>query len=125
MDLGLSDKPLIITSTHTKTAVGKKVRKKNIHYISEVVFKRLPNLIEKPAIIMESTKQGSIVMFVNAADVNNNPVICAIKINGKGFYNNVEIESNVVTSVYGKETNPTGFIERAVKEKRVLYWDKK
>ena len=125
LDLGLTDKPMLITSVHTKTALGYKVKNKNAHNVSEEVLKNLPKLIETPAIAMESTKKGSIVMFVNAVDVNKTPVICSIKINGTGFYNNVEIESNVVTSVYGKDTNPIGFIESAVNDNRLLYWDKK
>ena len=125
LDLGLNDKPILITSVHTKTALGHKVRNKNTHYISTEVFKKLPQLVESPAIVMESTKKGSIVMFVNALDENNNPVVCSIKIDGKGNYNNVEVEANVVTSVYGKDTNPTGFIEKAVEDNRVLYWNKK
>lgn len=125
LDLGLSDKPLLITSVHTKSAVGYKVKGKNIHYVDKDVLKSLPKLVENPAMVMESTKQGSIVMFVNAVDVNKNPVLCSIKINGTGFYNNVELESNVVTSVYGKDTNPVGFVEKAVDENRLLYWDKK
>ena len=125
LDLGLSDKPLLITSAHTKTALGYKIKGKNTHNIGKDVFKKLPQLIEHPAIVLESTKEGSIVMFVNAVDDNNNPIVCSIKINGKGFFNKVELESNVVTSVYGKETNPVGFIEKAVNDNRLLYWDKK
>lgn len=125
LDLGLSDKPLLITSLHTKTALGKKVRRRNTHYISKEVFENLPQLIENPAIVIESTKQGSIVLFVNAGDINKNPVICSIKADGKGFYNTVEIDANIVTSVYGKDSNLVGFLEKAVNENRLLFWDKK
>ena len=125
LEIGLTDKPMLITSAHTKTAVGQYVKGKNIHNINIEVFKELPKLLENPAIIMESTKKGSIVAFVDAVDNANNPIVCAIKINGKGYYNSVEIESNVLASVYGKDTNPIGFIENAVKENRVLYWNKK
>ena len=51
--------------------------------------------------------------------------MCAINIQGKGFYNSVEIDTNLVAGVYGKDTNPIGFIEKAVNDNRVLYWDKK
>lgn len=125
LDLGLSDKPLLITSLHTKTALGEKVRRRNTHYISKEVFENLPQLIENPAIVIESTKQGSIVLFVNAGDINKNPVICSIKADGKGFYNTVEIDANIVTSVYGKDSNPVGFLKKAVDENRLLFWDKK
>lgn len=125
LDIGLENKPMLITSTHTKTAVNKKVPNKNIHALSRETLKKLPELLENPAIVMDSTKEGSIVAFVNAVDEDNNPVLCAIKINGYGFYNNIRIDSNIVTSVYGKDANPIGFIEKAVDENRVLYWDKK
>ena len=125
LEIGLRDKPMLITSVHAKTEIGQKIKGKNIHNINIEVFKELPKLLENPAIIMESTRNGSIVTFVNAVDNANNPIMCAIKINGKGYYNSVEIESNVIASVYGKDTNPIGFIETAIKENRVLYWNKK
>jgi len=125
LDIGLENKPMLITSTHTKTAVNKKVPNKNIHALSKETLKKLPELLENPAIVMDSTKEGSIVAFVNAVDEDNNPVLCAIKINGTGNYNNLEISSNIVTSVYGKDSNPVGFIEKAVNEDRLLYWNKK
>lgn len=125
LKIGLSNKPMLITAKHTKAAVGDISARGNIHNLSVKTFKSLPELLEKPAIIMESTKAGSIVMFVNAVDKNNNPVVCSIKIDGTGNYNNIEVESNVVTSVYGKDTNPIGFIDKAIKDNRLLYWNKK
>lgn len=125
LDVGLSDKPMLITSVHTKTAVGKEVKNKNIHNIDVDVFKELPKLLEKPAIIMDSTKKNSIVVFVNAVDQAKNPIMCAINIQGEGYYNSVKIDTNLIASAYGKDNNPIGFIKRAVNENRVLYWDKK
>ena len=84
----------------------------------------LLSLMENPVIAIESKKPGSIVLFINAVDANKAPVLCSIKIDGQGFYNSVEVQSNVVTSVYGKDTNPVGFIENAVNDNRLLYWDK-
>lgn len=125
LDVGLSDKPMLITSVHTKTAVGKEVKNKNIHNIDVDVFKELPKLLEKPAIIMDSTKKNSIVVFVNAVDQAKNPIMCAINIQGEGYYNSVKIDTNLIASAYGKDNNPIGFIKRAVNENRVLHWDKK
>ncbi len=125
IDIGLENKPILITSVHTKTAVGIEIKNNNTHNLSVETFKNLPNLLENPAIIMESKKGESVVAFVNALDQDNNPILCSIKINGKGNYNNIEIDANILTSVYGKDANPIGFIEKAVNENRVLYWDKK
>ena len=125
LDLGLDDKPMLITSVHTKTAVNQKVANKNIHKLSVEALKRLPKLLESPAIVFDSTKKDSIVAFVNAVDEGNNPVMCAININGNGFYNDIRIDTNLISSVYGKDSNPIGFIEKAVDEDRILYWNKK
>ncbi|MEG1881901.1 MAG: hypothetical protein RR207_05355 [Clostridia bacterium] len=125
LQVGLADKPMLITATHTKTAIGINVSNKNIHSVDKTVFKQLPELIKNPAIIMESIKQGSLVIFVNAMDSYGNPIICVVLVDGKGNYNNIEIDANIVTSVYGKDTNPVRFIQKAVDENRILYWDKK
>ena len=125
LDLGLDNKPMLITSVHTRTAVNQKVANKNIHFLSVTTLKELPKLLESPAIVFESTKKDSIVAFVNTVDNNNNPIMCAININGKGNYNNLEIDTNLISSVYGKDSNPIGFIEKAVDEDRILYWNKK
>ncbi len=126
-NIGLPDKPMLITAAHTKTAVGVLVKNKNVHNLNVETFKDLPSLIEKPAIIMDSSDESknSIVLFVNAKDINGNPVVCSIRVEGEARYNNIKIIGNIVTSVYGKDANPTKFIEKAVKEDRILYWDKK
>lgn len=122
---GLSDKPMLMTATHTKTAVGVVIKNKNIHSLSVETLKKLPELIKNPAIIMDSVKSGSIVMFIGARDKNGKPLLCAVKLDGSGVYNNVEIGSNVITSVYGKEGNLEQYIRRAVIEDRIIFWDKK
>ena len=125
-DVGLGNKPILITSVHTKTAVGREIKNKNTHNLSVETLKKIPKLLENPAMIIESDRENSIVVFVNALDEGKNPILCSIKIDGKGFYNNIRIKkANILTSVYGKDTNPIGFIKRAVDEERVLYWDKK
>lgn len=124
IDLGLNDKPMLITSAHTKTALGIPVKNKNVHAVEKNTMYNLLSLMENPVIAIESTNPGSIVLFINAVDANKAPVLCSIKIDGQGFYNSVEVKSNVVTSVYGKDTNPVGFIENAVNDNRLLYWDK-
>ncbi len=124
-DVGLKDKPILMTSVHTKTAVGKEVKNKNTHNLSVDTLKHIPELIENPSMIIESKPGESVVVFVNAVDEDNNPILCSIKIDGKGNYNDIEIEANILTSVYGKDTNPIGFVKKAVEENRVLYWDKK
>lgn len=105
--------------------MGMETNAENLHSVSESTMKNLPELLKNPVMMMDSKQKGKAVAFVNAKDKDGNPVLCAIQIDGKGNYNNVEIDSNVVLSVYGKDINPIGYIEKAVDDGRMVYWNKK
>lgn len=125
LDAGLDNKRMLITANHTKTAVGIETKKSNTHNLDIETLKKLPKLLDNPVIIMDSLKEGSVVVFVNAKDKNGTPIMCAININGVGNYNNIEVETNLISSVYGKNSGLTSFIERAVNENRLIFWNKK
>ena len=55
---------------------------------------------------------------------NNSPVVAAIKIDGLGNYNGIEIETNLIKSAYGKD-NFNNYIDNAVNDNRILFFDKK
>ena len=48
--------------------------------------------------------------------------MAAIKPNGKGYINCIEIDTNVLLSAYGKD-NVSNYIRSAMKENRILYVD--
>ncbi|HEM6619619.1 TPA: LPD38 domain-containing protein [Yersinia enterocolitica] len=82
-------------------------------------MKRLPELISDPVAVMRSaTEKDALVSLVEAHDVNGNPVIAAIHLNGKGAG---FAEVNKIASVYGKDN-------RAALQKQLdndlLYLDK-
>ncbi|MGI5891980.1 MAG: hypothetical protein ACOX7H_04495 [Bacillota bacterium] len=129
-DIGLSQLPMLVTVKHTYSAAksdGKyrsKYHGKNDHYhdLAESM-KSLPQEIADPVMIMASaTKDDSAVILAEMIGEENRPVIVAVKANGYGYYNDIEIDANIMTSTYGKD-GINNFIARAYKEDRVLYFN--
>ena len=74
--------------------------------------------------IMDSlTREDSIVTVIESLDKENRPVIGAIKVNGLGYSNEIEISANILTSVYGKD-NFQSFLERNIEAGNILYYNK-
>ncbi len=130
IDVGCEQLPMLYTKNHLKDALHKK-SPKNPHWHGLTVeqIKQMPTLLENPAILMDSispnTKaKGSIVAAFNAVDNDNAPLLVIIKPNGKGHYELQQVNSNFITSIYGKDNNFTGFIERSADSDSILFWDK-
>lgn len=126
-DLGLDQLPMLITSKHIDTimnASGPDPRA-NYHGLGKELVKQIPKALENPVMVMMSNTKPdqSIVVLTTLKDSSGNPVISAIQFNGKGLYNQARVQANVVTSTYGKKFI-NNFIQKAVNENRVLYFDK-
>ena len=126
-DLGLNQLPMLITSKHIDTIMNASGSdpKANYHGLGKELVKQIPEALENPVMVMMSNTKPdqSIVVLTTLKDSRDNPVISAIRFNGRGNYNNIEISANVVTSTYGKNSI-NKFIDRAVHENRVLYFNK-
>ena len=123
---GLPDLPVLMTAKHLKSITNKAGKSKgNYHDLGRDLVKRLPELLARPAMIMDSnSRPDSVVVVTTAVDKENRPVIAAIRLDGRGNINDVEISANVMTSSYGKD-NFQNFLEAALRENRLLYWNKK
>ena len=134
--LGLRNLPMLITSNHVYSmAVSKEQTRRegryrngvNYHNLGADILKRLPDAIDKPVFIIKSianSKSTDIVVVTDLFDKSGNRIIAAIKPDGKGFYMNVELESIVTLSGYGKQ-NFNNFLQKAYKDNRILYAYKK
>ena len=124
--VGLPDLPVLMTAKHLKSITNKAGKSKgNYHDLGRDLVKRLPELLARPAMIMDSnSRPDSVVVVTTAVDKENRPVIAAIKVDGNGYINDVQISANVMTSSYGKD-NFQNFLETALQENRLLYWNKK
>lgn len=117
--IGLNDNlDMLMTKKHIKICNEE-------HNITREQLYNLPNLLSEPAIIMKSqNKEKSVVAFINDIDHNNLPIMVSIYPNGKGTYNFEQVDSNFITSVYGRN-NFKNFINTALNENRLLFTDQK
>ena len=74
--------------------------------------------------IMDSvSKSDSIVVITSEVDSDKAPIIVSIKPNGNGKYEMKTLDSNFITSIYGRD-NFGNFVERVTKSDNVLYYNK-
>lgn len=121
-EIGLPDLPITLTQKHLDTIMNEtgKYQKTNYHNLGEDIVKQLPEAINNPLDVVKSnTKNGSIVLITHLADKQGRTVIASIKTNGKGTVNDTRIDTNVMTSAYGRN-NYDKFMQGNIK--MVIYY---
>lgn len=74
---------------------------------------------------MDSLKRNdSIVVISDVFDDYGQPIIVSVKIDGTGMYELKKLDSNFITSVYGK-SGIDNMIKIGMKEDKILYIDNK
>lgn len=124
--LGAQNIPVLMTAKHLKNIVADSGDDNGVNYhgIDVDLIKKLPELLSDPVMVMDSlTRDDSVVIVTSAVDKENRPIIGAIKFDGFGNLNDIEIDANILTSTYGRN-NFNYFIKRNVDENKILYWDK-
>ncbi|MGN0496924.1 MAG: LPD1 domain-containing protein [Lachnospiraceae bacterium] len=125
LDVGCEQLPMLFTHKHLHNAI-RPISDKNSkgHGLSIQQVKKLPELLENPVMIYDSQSQkNSIVVVTDELDARSFPVIVSIKTNGKGTYELQKVDSNFITSVYGRR-NFDGHITDVVNNGDLLYWNK-
>ena len=85
-------------------------------------IKRAPAMMADPLMIIQSESKDNsdaLVAFLPETDSKGDPLI-AILTPAKGI-----VDYNTFSSVYGKSSNPQGVIDRAIRDGRVEYYNKK
>lgn len=121
-EAGLKDLPMHITQKHIVDCLHEKTYN-NDHYhgLSVQELKRLPEALESPVILAESlTKENSLVAVLNYREQDGNPVIVAVRPNGNAIYELRRVDSNFITSTYGKD-NFSEFCQRILDQGKLLY----
>lgn len=130
IDIGCRQLPMLYTQQHLRDALKPKSKSNSHrHGLTVEQIKSIPDLLAKPAIIFDSIAPGksggnSIVAVLNAFDNDNAPIIVSIVPNGRGQYQLETIDSNFITSIYGKDRSFGEFINRAAEANKILFWDK-
>lgn len=122
-DIGLSDLPITMTQKHLDTIMNEKGKYKNANYhgLGEEIVKQLPKAINNPLDVVKlSTDNNSVVLTTYLEDKQGRSIIASIKIDGKGTVNDIRIDTNVMTSAYGRN-NYESWMDKNIAEGRLLY----
>ena len=124
-EVGASNSDVYIVASHLKSILSKDTSNPHNHGLDVDIIKQLPELLADPVFVMDSlTRDDSVVVVTTATNNNAEPIIAAVRFNGKAFDNTIEItNANVITSVYGKEKF-NNFIRNNVDNGTILYWNK-
>ena len=133
--LDLPKLPMLVTPQHIYSMAvskaqaqheGKFKSRNNYHNLGWDTVKKLPEYINKPVLIIKSTtdpNDATFVVVTAQTDNAGNPIIVAVRPNGRGNYFNIEFPTNFVLSGYGKD-GIQGYVARAKTENRILYANK-
>lgn len=124
--VGMDELPMLYTRKHLENALAKESHTKyqNTHGLSIEDLIKIPGELANPVMILDSMSRiDSVVVVTSNLDSEGRPIITAIKPNGKGIYEMHKIDSNFITSVYGRN-NFTDFLQRNIESDNVLYINK-
>lgn len=122
---GCKKLPMLYTQRHLRNAVGVvSDSKAHNHSLNVSQIKKLPELLRDPVMVMDSiSRDDSLVVVTEQLDNARRPVIVIIRPNGEGVYEVNPMDTNFITSVYGKD-NICNFITNEVNQGKILYWNK-
>lgn len=124
--IGCENLPMFITQAHIKDIIHTKDTKNpHWHGLTLQQLKNIPDLLTNPVMIFDSAsiRKDSIVIALDESDNEKLPVIVSVKPNGKGVYELSQVDSNFITSIYGKD-NFSSYAEKVINEGRMLYCNK-
>lgn len=127
-DIGFNALPVTLNQTHVDYALNG--TKDADHEISEADLKKLPEKIKEPiAIIQSQSNPSRAVVFIEMTSKNGKNVVTPVEVDGYGKTNNLRIDSNALTSVFGKK-NAANQLQTAIDntvngKTELFYWDKK
>ena len=117
--LGVKDLPITLTTNKLERIMNESGNQsKTYHNLGELV-KKLPEAIQNPLDIIKS-HNNSYVLTTDLSDNQDRSVIVSLKIDGKGYINNIEVDTNVMTSAYGRNNYDT-WMERQLKAGNIVY----
>ena len=126
--VGFNSLPMTINQSHVDYAING--TKNSEHHIGEALLKQLPSALEQPvAIIASETQKGTSVIALLPFTKGGKTVVAPVYIDGFGIQNTVKIDSNAVTSIYGRKNAVSNLLTKALNdhkstEPHVFYLDK-
>ncbi len=113
--IGMNALPVTINQSHIDYAING--TKDADHYLTKQGLLQLPEAIKHPvAIISSKTQSGTSLVAMLDIRQNGKQVILPVVIDGFGRQNNLRIDSNAVTSIYGKDYSISKVLYNALLE---------
>ena len=125
--IGMPALPVTINGTHIEYALNNS--KDFDHFLGADLLKQLPEAIKKPVAIMTSgTKSNSSVVAMLEVRHNGKQVVVPVAVGGFGYQNGIRIDSNAITSAYGKNNSISKVLHDAIEQEsngsfRLYYLD--
>lgn len=127
LDIGFRQLPMFYTQRHLRDALKAKGYKgESIHHhgLSLEQIKGIPTELTDPVLIYDSlSRNDSIVVVTSTVDKDNMPIIAVIRPNGQAHYNLEVIDSNFLTSIYGRN-NFENQVNQAIEDDKLLFINK-
>ena len=122
--LGLKDLPILMSQKHVRNCLHEKGKNPRWHGLDKSDLIGLIDELQAPALVMDSLRDDySIIVVTATVDKDRLPIIATIRCYGEGQYELTTLQSNYLTSVYGKDRFNT-FFDKHVQGNAVLYADK-
>lgn len=107
--VGLGDLTVTANLKHMKDCMTDRVESgldlNHRHGISRDIMNRVPELLEKPAMILaSSTDPGSLLVVLDVVNDIGEPVVVSIRPNQENTIDGRTVRTNFISSVYGKGT---------------------
>lgn len=113
--VGFNALPMTINQSHVDYAING--TKNSDHHIGAALLKQLPTALENPvAIIASKTKNNTSLVALLPFTRNGQTVVAPVYVDGYGKQNNIVIDSNAVTSIYGRNNAVTTLLTDAINE---------
>lgn len=111
--IGMTDLPVTINQQHIEYALHG--TKDFDHALGAEGLRQLPKALESPVAILSSkTKNGSSLVAMLEIRQNGKQVVVPVAIDGYGTLNWMQIDSNAITSVYGKNFSISKVLKNAL-----------
>jgi N12 class adenine-specific DNA methylase/predicted RNA methylase len=128
-ELGLERLPMAITAKHLYTTLRDNgvLAGPDIHYhdLGPDILRQIPEQLKKPLCIVQSENdETDIISVIALRDKQNRQIIVPIAQGRKGYVNNMEIDFNLVKTLYGKD-GFENWLTAAIDDDRLLYLNKK
>lgn len=122
--LGLKDYPILTSQNHVRNCLHEKGKNPHWHGLDKADLIGLIDQLQAPALVMDSLNDDcSIIAVTSTVDNDRLPIIATLRCYGEGQYELATLQSNYLTSVYGKDRF-NNFLDKHVQAHALLYADK-